>query len=141
MRKQLVLAAVLAAAAIPSVADDRRGPYRGDQRYGRDGYYGLYDRQGPRGNAVRSAMRDLEMMFRRSRVDHHEADHFRRALRELAEFERHAARGRFDRGSLDDAIGNMADLARAEQLHPRDRQVIRRHMIDLRQLRNYGDRY
>lgn len=131
MRRQFLWAVMMAAvAAIPVVGGDRRG-YPQNRGYG-DG------RQMRGGNPVRVAMRDLESIFRRARVDDHEADHFRRALRELAEFDQKAARGRFDRGSLNSALDNMADLARADQLHPRDRQVIARRMQDLRSLREGG---
>lgn len=139
MRRQFLWAVILAAvAAIPVVADDRWG-YPRDRGYGYSRGDGYNDgRQYRRGNPVRAAMRDLESIFRRSRVDNHEADHFRRALRELAEFDQRAARGRFDRGSLNSALDNMADLARADQVHPRDRRVIWRHIEDLRYLREGG---
>jgi|GEM_PF-850343 len=145
MRRHIILAAVvMAAIAIPAAAGDRRGNqrYQGygygyDNRYGydRDRDYGSYGPQYRNGNPVTLAMRDLELVFRRSRVDHHEANHFQRALRELADFDRHARRGRFDRDSLDSAIDNMADLAQADQLHPRDRQLIARRAQELHYLR------
>lgn len=156
MRRQFLPGLLMtAAAAIPATADDRRGypPYQdergytrdnrgyGNGGYGRDGNYSGYGRESRRGNPVTAAMRDLEMVFRRARVDNHEADHFRRALRELAEFDQRAALGRFDRGSLDRAVDNMANLAQADQLHPRDRQLIRRRMNDLRYLRDSGARF
>jgi len=149
MGRQLFLTMAIAAAmAIPAAAQWRNdGPgYRGgeygwDNRgYVRDNRH-EYGRQGMRGNPVTSAMRDLEMIFRRARVDNHEANHFRRALNELDDFNRNAARGRFDRGSLNDALDNMDDLARADQLHPRDRQIIRARMDDLRRFRDYNDRW
>jgi hypothetical protein len=143
MRRQFLWTALLTAvAAMPVAADDRWGNSRNrGYGYGRDDNYGAYGRQNRGGNPVRAAMRDLESIFRRARVDGHEADHFRRALRELAEFDQRAARGRFDRGSLNSALNNMADLAQAHQLHPRDRQVIARRMEDLRYLRDRGDRW
>lgn len=144
MRRQFLLAALMTAAvAIPAAAQFRRGgpSYGGySYGYGREGNYGAYGRS-MRGNPVRAAMSELDMIFRRARVDSHEADHFRKALRELADFDRNAARGRFDRGSLDSALRNMADLAQARQLHPRDRQVIRARMDDLYRLRNSGMRW
>lgn len=145
MRRQILWAVMITAvAAMPSLGDDRRSFPRNPgygNGYGRDDNYGAYGRQNRGGNPVRAAMRDLESIFRRSRVDNHEADHFRRALRELAEFDQRAARGRFDRGSLNSALNNMADLAQAHQLHPRDRQVIARRMNDLRYLREGGNRW
>lgn len=139
MRRQFLWAVTIAAvAAISAVADDRWGyPQNRGYGYSRgDGYN--YGRQMRGGNPVTAAMRDLDSIFRRARVDNHEASHFRRALRELAEFDRKAARGRFDRGNLNRALDNMADLARAHQLHPRDRQVIARRMGDLRYLQEGG---
>lgn len=136
MRKQLILAAALTAAlAIPGAA----------QRWGdgpRQGHGYRYDTPGPgpytprysTGNPVTGAMRDLETIFRRARVDGHEAGHFRRALRELEDFDRNARRGRFDHESLHRALDNMDDLARADQLHPRDRQIIARRVQELYRL-------
>lgn len=131
---------VAAAAVMPAQADDRgygRDSRRDGSGYGYGGNYGgSYGRNARMGgNPVMAAMRDLESIFRRARVDHHEANHFRRALQELDEFDRRAARGRFDRGSLDTALDNMADLAQADQLHPRDRHVIGRHIQSLRYVR------
>ncbi len=142
MRRQFILAALLiAATSIPAMGDNRRrnprdlgfGSRYEDQGYGsgRDRDNGRYAGEYRGNNPVNAAMRDLESVFRRARVDNHEADHFRRALRELAEFDRKASRGWFDRGSLDRAMDNMVDLARADQLHPRDRQLIGRRLQDL----------
>jgi len=138
MRKQVFFGVLtmVAALAMPAAAQDRRwgGDYRRDMTYGNGGRTAY-------GNPVTGAMRDLENIFRRARVDQHEAGHFRRALRELDEFDQRARRGQFDRGSLDSAIDNMRDLARADQLHPRDRQVIGRRVQELRSLREGGARY
>lgn len=142
MRRQLVLAALMTlVAAIPAAADDRRGRHL-DRRYGygRGSFFGGNTRQYLSANPVTAAMRELEYVFRRARVDSHEADHFRRALRELADFDQNAVRGRFDRGSLNRAIDNMADLAQADQLHPRDRQLIRQRLEDLLYFRDRGAR-
>ncbi|MBA3975688.1 MAG: hypothetical protein C0504_15900 [Candidatus Solibacter sp.] len=139
MRKQLILAAAITAVFAVQVeaqgwGNDRRLGY--GYRY--DGPGRDYDDYGPQyrtGNPVTGAMRDLEVIFRRARVDNHEANHFRRALRELEDFDRNARRGRFDRDSLHNALDNMDDLARADQLHPRDRQIIARRIQDLYRLR------
>jgi hypothetical protein len=147
MRKQLILAAAITAVfAIPGEAqgwgNDRRQGYgynNNDRGRGNDRGYDNYGPQYRTGNPVTGAMRDLEVIFRRSRVDRHEANHFRRALRELEDFDRNARRGRFDRGSLNKAIDNMDDLARAHQLHPRDRQIIARRVQDLHQMRGRAD--
>lgn len=144
MRKQLLIGTlIMAAAVLPAAAQGRYGPPPnrggyGSGGYGNNGSYGYYGRQPMRRDPVQAAMRDLNSIFRRARVDHHEANHFRRALDELNDFQRNAARGRFDRGSLNSALNNMGDLAKADQLHPRDRQIIRARMDDLYAMRNYG---
>lgn len=142
MRRNLILAALVSVAAIlPATAGD--GWRSRDSRGYGYGAYGYEYGRGPNmgGNPVRAAMRDLEMIFRRARVDRHEANHFRRALDELAQFDRRAMQGRFDAPSLNAALRNMADLAQADQLHPRDRQIIRMRMDGLYRMRNAGWRY
>jgi hypothetical protein len=121
----------------------RRGPDdghfgRGDP-HDRQGYY----RSG-RGGAytpVNRAIRDLEFMASRSYADHHEHNHFRRAIRELYRFEDRWRRGRFDKGRLDEAIENINHLAHADQIHPRDRARLRGHLYDLRRFRSERGRY
>ena len=172
MRRQILMAAlVIAAAAIPAAADDRRGNprksdhgYERDNRgysrddrddncdddhgrdgnrgysYGRNNDNGSYGRQYRGGDPVTAAIRELEYVFRRARVDNHEANHFRSAMHALAEFDQRASRGQFDRGNLDRAIGDMADLAQARQLNRRDRQLIGRRLQDLRYYRERGAR-
>ena len=168
MRRQILMAAlVIAAAAIPTAADDRRGnPRKSDQGYesdnrgygrddrdfdyrrdgnrdysfGRNNDNGSFGRQYRGGDPVTAAIRELEYVFRRSRVDNHEANHFRSAMHALAEFDQRASRSQFDRGNLDRAIGDMADLAQARQLNRRDRQLIGRRLEDLRYYRERGAR-
>ena len=60
-------------------------------------------------------------------------------MRELTQFEERRQRGRFDRGSLNEAIENLRDLARADQLHPRIRERVASHLRDLYQLRDGSD--
>jgi hypothetical protein len=108
-------------------ADDRWDSYR----FTRGDRWGVDSR-----DPVTAAQRDLAGIFRRARIDRHEADHFRDALRHLDIFQDRAFRGAFDRRSLDRAIDEMRDLARARQLHPRDRQIIARRIDDLQFLRD-----
>lgn len=107
-----------------------------DDGYSRDG-----GRYGRGGDPVDGAIRELTSIFRRARVDRHEANHFQRAIAELDRFRAHAARGQFHREHLDRAIDDMRDLAQADQLHPRDRQVIGARIQDLRWVRNRGNEY
>jgi hypothetical protein len=129
-------------AAFVLVDDDEndyrnRGYYgqRPDDGYsGRDGYYSR-GRGGGYSPASR-AIRDLESIASRSRVDRHEHKHFSRAIQELYTFEDRLRRGRFDKGRLDRAIGNINHLAQADQIHPRDRARLRGHLYELRRFRS-----
>ena len=114
-----------------------RGYYgqRPDDGYARrDGYYSR-GRGGGYSPASR-AIRDLESIASRSRVDRHEYKHFSRAIRELYAFEDRLRRGRFDKGRLDGAIENINHLAQADQIHPRDRTRLRGHLYELRRFRS-----
>lgn len=119
-----------------------RDPYYGD----RDGRYGDRDRysRGGYGDPVSRAVSDLQRAASMNRYDGHERHHFDEAINHLLQFQNRWAGGRFDRGALDRAISNMNDLARADQLHPRDREVLSRDLYALRALRDngggYGDR-
>lgn len=89
---------------------------------------------------VSRTIRDLQVIFSRAYVDRHEADHFRRAIDDLAAFRERAVRGHFDRGRLNRALENMDHLAGARQLHPRDRTWVRQMMYELQRIdgRSYG---
>lgn len=117
------------------------------QRYpsGRDPYYGGRDASSNRdpygyrsGDPVDRAIGNLQSAAGMNRYDRHERDHFDKAIRELAKFQDRRRSGRFDRGALDKALESMSDLARANQLHPRARDIIARDLSELRSLRDYG---
>lgn len=150
----LVLASLtlLPAGAFAQRYPGSRDPYYGRDAYGsrdpyygrdRDAYYGRdYGNRGYRGgDPVDSAMRGLRQAASMSRYDGHERKHFDNAMRDLSRFQDRRRSGRFDRGALDSAISNMSDLARADQLHPRARDIIARDLSDLRNFRDSGDRY
>ena len=142
MSKRITLAVlILAASAVSTLADDRWG--RGGQPgYGNDRYsYGTSDGRYRRVDPVNATLRDLRSVWSRNRVDHHEAGHFRNASEALDRFQHQASRGRFDRGQLDRAIDNLKDLAQADQIHPRDRQVLRSRLFELRAMREDGFRH
>lgn len=118
------------------------------QGWRRDADWRYNDRRGdPRdvsyrsNGSVRQIIRDLENIAGRSYVDRHEAGHFRRAIESLYEFDSRLSRGKFDRGRLDRAIGNIADLAQAHQIHPRFRNVLRSHLYQLQRMRSGGGDY
>lgn len=128
-------AAALILAAVPVLADnDWRD--RDDWRRGRrDANWG----RSSRGNisVVNRTIYDLRAAASRNRVDGHERGHFREALEDLDRFRYRWTRdGRFDEGRLDSAIENIADLARADQIHPSDRRALTRDLYALREFRS-----
>ena len=143
MKNQLILAVALlgsvSAFAQPQGRyDDRRKDDRGNSGFGRTyGNGGDYGRRTY--DPVRASIDTLYAIEARARVDRHEVNHLRRAVRELTEFAERRQRGRFDRGSLNEAIEQMRNLAQADQLHPRDRSLIAANLRDLYRLRESGD--
>ena len=150
MKKQLILALVLIGLGSGLVqAQGRYDEHRSDDRgYGRGyagrGNQGRGDRESYRRDPVRSTIETLYAIEARARVDRHEENHIRRAVKELSEFDRRRQRGQFDRDSLNDALHHLRDLAQADQLKPRDRRIIAAHLNELYRLREggnfYGDR-
>ncbi len=138
MTRFLVLGTMLMAAAVAHGDDrDRRG-YGGYDNRGGYGYRGesTYRSGGP----VMAAARDLREIYSRARVDGHEADHFRKAINALEEFDERARRGRFEGKLLDRALDTMSHLADARQLHPKAREVVRMRMRDLERMESRGYR-
>ena len=133
MTRFLVLGLMMAAAIMAH--DEDRGPARNG--YGSD----YRETQYRRGSPALAAARDLEQIFSRARVDRHEADHFRKAIDALHDFDERSRRGHFDGRALDRALDNMSHLANARQLHPRSREVVRMRMRDLEQMGRGGYRY
>ena len=117
-----------------------RGRYK--QERGRE------DRSGNRNrfnaSVVDRTLADLQRASSRNRVDSHERDHFNRATAELQAFRYRWANGQWDENRLDRAIDDLSDLARADQVNPRDRQMLARDLSMLRQFRSSrggGDHY
>ena len=107
---------------------DRYGDRAGSwERFGRGDRYGT--------SIVSRTISDLRVAASRNRVDSHERDHFRRAMSSLQQFEYDLRSGRFNDGRLDDAMDDLRDLAQADQVHPRDRQILGRDLAALRTLR------
>ena len=128
----LILAAVTAAPVFPGPGDERD-----DWRYRQQQPRGGYGDRGYGGSTVVSrTIGDLERVGARAFVDGHESRHFDRALNELYAFQHRARDGRFDKGRLDRAIDNIKHLAGARQLPPRNRELLRRDLYELRQFRS-----
>jgi hypothetical protein len=136
----------------PDWENNRRYPDRDDNRrypdwetnrrypdYGRDSRYP--QGQGRYGSGV--VERSLSNLQRASRYGAGDRDNqrFNRAIQELRLFQsRWQGEGRFDKGRLDKAIENIADLTRSDRLPPRDRQILSRDLADLRAFRSTGGR-
>lgn len=132
MKKQLMVTLALFGGLVAAQA---QGPYN-DRGYGRG--FGYNDRDRRSFDPVRATINTLYSVESRARVDHHERNHMRDAIQKLNRFDANRQRGRFDRGALDSALGDLRDLARADQLHPRDRSRIASHLNDLYRLREGG---
>lgn len=95
-----------------------------------------------RGDVIRRALDHVSNSRSYAWVDRHERGHFDQAQRDLSIFQDHWRRGRFDKDRLDGAIENLRDLADADQVNPRERELLRRDVRDLREFRaNRGGNY
>jgi hypothetical protein len=120
--------------------DRRNDQYRyGNNRgygYGNNSGYGYGSNSGyGYGNGstiIDRTMRDLQSAASRSRVDGHERDHFNRAMSELQNM-RYS--GGTDYRRLDRVIEDLDHLSRADQINPRDRQILARDRQALYSLR------
>ena len=130
----VLILATMAAAGSMAFGDDRYYDRR-SQDPRSSGMYGRY------ADPVTQALRDVQHVWSRSRVDGHERDHFRKVVESLQDFQNRAARGHFDRGRLDRAIDNLGDLAQADQIHPQGRHLLRQRLYDLRSFREDGRRW
>jgi hypothetical protein len=119
--------------------DYRRERDRDWRRSERRGAYGgPYGGYAMSSGIVRRTIDDLRIAASRNRVDSHERNHFERAVYHLQRFDSDYSRGGFPTGRLDDAMEHLADLARADQIHPRDRQMLARDLSALRSFRSAG---
>jgi hypothetical protein len=157
MLRVTMAALVLTAATLPLVADDddRRWRYgdRGNDRWERrdDRRDDRWERRDDRSRGgwggygysnaavVDRTLSNLRRIASRNRVDSHERNHFERAAYHLERFRAEYSRDRrFNRDRLNDAIEHLDDLAKADQIHPRDREVLYRDLRDLRNFRSGG---
>lgn len=107
---------------------DRGGWSRNDDYGRRDGAWRSS------GSPVSTVLRDLDRVNARARfTDNHERKHIEKAREELFRFEDRWRSGKFETSRLDKAMDNIEHLMRADQIHPRDRQVL---ADDLRLLRD-----
>jgi hypothetical protein len=129
---------------------DNRGYGNRDRRYGNNnGRYGNNDSWAQRGNngrygatPVERTVADLRRAQTRNRYDSEKREHFERAFYHLNRFSSDWNRGTFSKDRLDDAIERIDKLAHSDQIHPQDREMLRRDLSDLRAFRSSrGDAY
>ncbi len=65
---------------------------------------------------------------------------YENAQKHLSDFDRELTRGHFDKGRLDDAIGDMKDVMDHNTLAPEARDALQRDLGDLRGMREDHDR-
>jgi hypothetical protein len=109
------------------------GNNRGGYGYGNNSGYGRPDTA-----IVTRTMQDLQSAASRNRVDSHERDHFNRAMSELQNMR--DSQGSIDSRRLERVLEDLDHLSRADQIHPRDRQILARDRQALASLYNgYGN--
>ncbi|MCX6622414.1 MAG: hypothetical protein NTY38_15380 [Acidobacteria bacterium] len=139
MKTSLLLSVMMAGAMGMALA---QGPYprdrRGNQRYNDRGGYGGGYGGGYRGNVVDRVMGDLSQAGGSGWLDNHERKHIEHAQRDLSRFQEKMSQGRFDRGRLDSAIGNLQHVVNADRIDPRSRSRLARDLDDLRNFRDRG---
>lgn len=140
--------ALVAALALPIFAfdddwDRRRGRDRdgwyGDSRSNRGYGNGGYGRASS--SVIDRTLRDLQAAASRNRVDGHERGHFNRAISDLQQMRYSSRNGGIDYGRLNRVMDDLRDLSRADQVHPRDRQILARDLQDLYSLRSNSGNY
>ena len=139
--RNLIKVVLLTALSVPLFAQ-YGGWNRDGYGYGNNSGYGNggYGRRSAGGAAVERALYDLQRIGSRGYMDRHEQGHVSRAIGELQEFRYQFQQGRFDNGRLDRAIDSMKHLANARQLDFRERELVARHIENLRAFRSSGGR-
>jgi hypothetical protein len=70
-----------------------------------------------------------------------ETSRYENAQKHLSDFDRELTRGHFDKGRLDDAIGDLKDVMDHNTLDPEARDALQRDLGDLRIMREDHDRH
>ncbi|HUS07999.1 MAG TPA: hypothetical protein VMZ52_16980 [Bryobacteraceae bacterium] len=120
----------------PSHRDN--GRYSRNRGYGNDPYYGNGGYANDPRSLVARVQSDVSRVANSSYADHHEQKHFSETMRNLDDFNNKLSRGRFDQGRLDKAMSSLSHLVNAQQIHPRDRNILANDLSALRSLRDNG---
>ena len=92
---------------------------------------------------VEATIRDLEGIDERTGYTAEQRERYDNAIHHLQQFaERLHERGTFDKGKLDEAIGDVQHVIDHNRMGPRARQLLIRDVTELRRLReHYDERY
>jgi hypothetical protein len=82
---------------------------------------------------VGQSQRDLTQISAVATMSGKERERYDNAMHHLSEFDQSLAHSRFDKGKLDDAIGDIDNVCKNNTLAPGERDVL---LSDLRQLRD-----
>lgn len=104
---------------------DRHGDQHGDQSAGG-------------GDVIERVFADVQDAASRSFYARRERGRFDHAMRELSKFQNKRRSGRFDRHPLNEAIGELSHLSRANELDPHIRDRMARAADELREFRAAG---
>ena len=135
--RRLILSACLLQALLAVTASAQVYGGRGDRYDGRyeNRGYGRGDGRDPLDRVVRDLDRAASGMRYLSRG---EAKRINHALDEIREFQQKWARGRFDKGELNDVISGLQHVVDKNRLEFRDRDIL---LNDLGQLREFRSGY
>jgi hypothetical protein len=100
---------------------------RDSRRYRNESGYG--------GSPVERAMYDLNQVSSYGYRDRGDMRRVNKAREELREFQNKWARGRFDKGELDDAIGAIQHVVNSNWISPRDASMLQEDLYRLREFR------
>lgn len=111
-----------------------RDPYYGQNGRYSNGPYQAYG--GNSGSLIARVQSDVSRAAANSYTDGHERGHFNTVQQALSDFQARSSQGRFDTGRLDAAIASLNDLAKSDQVNPRDRSILANDLAALRQFRS-----
>lgn len=92
-------------------------------------------RRGPEFDVTGRVLRNIDSVRGGPWWGRGELNQLDKARNDLYRFQDNFSRGRFDRGRLDSAIGHLDNVARGRRVPPRERDMIQRDVMELREFR------
>ena len=126
----------LAATASAQYRPSRNNPYGQEYPYDRSAPYNSGRREAGRVDLIDRVLGDLDRAQTSGYSRRRDEKQFDKARRDLLRFRDNWSRGRFDRGRLDSAIGNVHHLVDSRWLPPREREMLSRDLYALRDFRS-----